>query len=70
MLNYEYAVINGTIFSGWEVEFADREETHKIKLSELLNRMGAEGWELVGVTGDNVGAAKKLFLKRSHGNQG
>jgi len=69
MRSFEYSVINGTIFSGWEVEYADRSETHKIGLSELLNRMGAEGWELVGVTGDNVGAAKKLFLKRSHGSQ-
>jgi len=69
MLNFEYAVIKATLFSGWEVEYTDRKETFKEDIEAVLNRLGPEGWELTAVTGDPSGTPQRLFLKRTRGGQ-
>ena len=65
MPNFEYAVIEVKVFGGFEIEFPDRQEKVKGELVGLLNGMGSEGWELVNVTDDQAGGARRLFLKRS-----
>lgn len=66
MPNFEYLIVKNTVFSGWEIGYPDRTENVKANISEVLNQLGAEGWELTGVTSDQMGSPQKLFLKRSH----
>jgi len=66
MNRFEYAVVEAKVFGGFEIEYPDRQEKVKGELAGIINRLGAEGWELAAVTDDQMGGPQKLIFKRSN----
>ena len=48
----------------WEYRIVEIPEYGFIKLAEMLNDLGSQGWELVSVKGRKPGKLKVFYFKR------